>query len=166
MWKEVKPEELKQNMFKTISKDWMLVTAGDRTAANAMTASWGGMGIMWNKNVAFLFIRPQRYTKTFLDAKDTFSLSFYDEARRDALSYMGRVSGRDEDKIAGSGLTLTFLDGVPAFEEANMVMVCRKYFAQPMDPGCILDEEVKKTWYPQEDYHTMYIAEIEKVYVK
>ena len=79
---------------------------------------------------------------------------------------MGRVSGRDEDKIAGSGLTLTFLDGVPAFEEANMVMVCRKYFAQPMDPGCILDEEVKKTWYPQEDYHTMYIAEIEKVYVK
>lgn len=75
----------------------MLITAG-RDKCNTMTASWGGLGVMWSKNVAFVVVRPQRYTKEFLDAEPAFSLSFLGDEHRKALSYLGSVSGRNEDK--------------------------------------------------------------------
>ena len=66
MWGKIKPEELHENPFSLIGEDWMLVAASDGSRVNAMTASWGGMGILWNKKVAFVFIRPQRYTKELI----------------------------------------------------------------------------------------------------
>ncbi|MDD7678444.1 MAG: flavin reductase family protein, partial [Anaerovibrio sp.] len=65
-FKEIAPEELQENAFKVIGKDWLLVTGTAEGKSNAMTASWGGMGVMWGKPVAFLVIRPQRYTKEFI----------------------------------------------------------------------------------------------------
>ena len=115
-WKEIAPEALEKSPFQMIGKDWMLVTAEKDGKANTMTASWGGLGVMWGKNVAFIVIRPQRYTKEFIDGSDTLSLSFYDESFRKQLSYLGAVSGRDEDKIAKAGLTLTHDGETPYFE--------------------------------------------------
>ena len=66
-FEEVAIESLEFNPFKKISKEWMLVTAGDEKKSNTMTASWGGVGIMWGKNIATAYIRPQRYTKKFMD---------------------------------------------------------------------------------------------------
>lgn len=166
MWKEIKPEEMKDNPFQAIGSDWMLIAAGDEKKANAMTASWGGLGILWNKPVATAYIRPQRFTKGLVDEKEQFTLSFYGEEYRKMLSYMGRVSGADEDKIAGSGLTLAMFDGVPAFEEARMVLVCRKLYAQELEECCFLDSGLVDKNYPEQDFHTMYIAEIQRVYVK
>ena len=77
----------------------MLITAGDRNGSNTMTASWGGVGIMWGKPVATAYIRPQRYTKEFVDDNEYFTLSFLPEEQRKALNICGSVSGRDvEDK--------------------------------------------------------------------
>ncbi|MBO5291933.1 MAG: flavin reductase family protein [Lachnospiraceae bacterium] len=166
MWKEIKPEECRDNAFSLIGKEWMLITAGDEKKANAMTASWGGIGVMWGKNVAYLVVRPQRYTKEFLDREERFSLNFLPEEYRKALNYMGTVSGRDEDKMAGSGLTEGTLENVPMFEESRMVMVCKKLFVQEMKEESFLQKETIEKWYPQKDYHTLYIAEIEKVYVQ
>ena len=104
MWDKIKPEELTENVFHLINDDWMLVAAEDGGRTNAMTASWGGVGILWGKKVAFVFVRPQRYTKEFIDKSDKLSLSFFDDSWRKMLNYMGTVSGRDEDKIAASGL--------------------------------------------------------------
>lgn len=70
-----------------------------------MTASWGGVGVLWNKNVATVYIRPQRYTKEFVDGNEKFTLTFFSEQYRNALTYLGRVSGKDGDKIKESGLT-------------------------------------------------------------
>ena len=120
---------------------------------------------MWGKPVAYVFIRPQRYTKEFIDGTDTFSLSILGEEHRKTLSYLGTVSGRDEDKISKSGLHVEHEGVTPYFEEANTVMVCRKLFAQPMDPAGFIDKECDTKWYPQKDYHTMYVVEIEKVLV-
>lgn len=161
--KIIKPEELTKNPFTMIGKEWMLVTAEKEGVVNTMTASWGGVGIMWGKPVAYVFVRPQRYTKEFMDAADTFSLSVLDEAYRKTLSYLGTVSGRDENKIAKSGLTVAHEEATPYFAEANTVLVCRKLFAQPYDPAGFIDKSCDEKWYPQKDYHTMYIAEIEKV---
>lgn len=166
-FREIEPKELKSTPFDMIGKDWMLVAAGNETACNAMTASWGGMGVMWQKDVAFVVIRPQRYTKEFMDKEHRFSLSFLGKEYRKSLSWMGTVSGREEkDKIAKSGLTLTFLYGVPCFQEAETTLICRKLFAQPFDPACFIDSAIEPEWYPGKDFHTLYIAEIEKVLVR
>lgn len=163
--KSIKPEELQKNVFSMIGKEWLLVTAEKEGKVNTMTASWGGLGVMWGKNVAFIVLRPQRYTKEFVDAGEGFSLSVLDDGYRKTLNYLGTVSGRDEDKIAKSGLTVEHEEGIPYFTEANTVLVCRKLYAQPYDPSCFIDKSCDERWYPEKDYHTMYIAEVEKVLV-
>ena len=75
-FKEIPVSEMEFNPFDKISKQWMLVTAGDKDSSNTMTASWGGVGIMWGKPVATVYIRPQRYTKEFIDKNEYFTLSF------------------------------------------------------------------------------------------
>ena len=165
-FKEIKPEELQKNPFQMIGKEWLLVTAEKDGKTNTMTASWGGVGVMWGRNVAFIVIRPQRYTKEFIDASDKLSLSVLDEEYRKTLSYLGSVSGRDEDKIAKSGLTVAHTDDVPYFSEANTVITGKKLYAQEYRPECFIDSSLDEKWYPQKDYHTMYILEIEKILVR
>ena len=133
MWKEKKPLELKENPFEMIGKDWLLITAGTKESCNAMTASWGGVGEMWGKHVVYLVIRPQRYTKEFVDRQEQLSVCVLPDSYRSVYNYMGQASGRDEDKIAKSGLTVAFEDGVPFFQESSTVFLCRKLFAQPFE---------------------------------
>lgn len=163
---EITPSELKKTPFEMIGKDWMLVTAGTPEKVNTMTASWGGLGVMWGKDVAFAVIRPQRYTKEFIDKEETLSLTFYDKAYKEKLSILGTVSGRDQDKIKECSLTTVFDGDTPYFAEAEIVLICRKKFAQPMTKDAFLDKNIPIKWYPNEDYHTLYILEIEKVLVK
>ena len=166
-FKEIRIEELSFNPFTKIAKEWMLITAGDEEKSNTMTASWGGLGIMWGKNVATAYIRPQRYTKEFVDNCAAFTLSFLSEEYRKALSICGTVSGKNvEDKWAEAGLHPYYVDGTTAVEEADMVLVCKKLYAQDMLPECFIETECDTKWYPEKDYHTMYIAEIEKVLVR
>jgi flavin reductase (DIM6/NTAB) family NADH-FMN oxidoreductase RutF len=159
--KEISPDMMNQNVFDAIGKQWMLVTAGNEEKANTMTASWGGLGVMFGKNAAYIFIRPQRYTREFIDTQDTFSLSFLDKSYRSILNYLGSASGRNEDKIAKSGLTLEYSDHTPYFKEADTVLICKKLLRQPFDHADI-DANVEKSVYPNKDYHILYIAEITK----
>ncbi len=161
-FKEVLPELLRKNPFQTIGKEWMLITAGNDDKVNTMTASWGGLGVMYGKNVAFIVVRPQRYTKEFIDKEDTFSLSFLEKSYRNVLNYLGSVSGRMEDKITNSGLTVVHSDSTPYIGEAEHVFICKKLYRQPMSGESILNEKLNNTFYPEKDYHTLYIAEIIK----
>lgn len=165
-FQEVKIEELSFNPFTKIGKEWLLITAGKEESYNTMTASWGGVGVMWGKNVVSVYIRPQRYTKEFVDHNDLFTIAFLGENHRPALAYCGKISGRDEDKVKNAGLTPYFTDGTVAFEEADMIMVCKKQYHQEMRPECFDVKENDARWYPEKDYHTMYMAEIVKVLVK
>lgn len=151
------------DVFSLIGDRWMLVAATDKNGkTNAMTASWGGMGVLWGKKVAFVFIRPQRYTKQFVDEAQRFSLSFFDDSYKKMLGYMGRVSGRDEDKIATSGLTPTLKNGAPVFKEASMTLICRKLYRQTLEKDCFIETGEIDKWYPSSDFHDMYVAEIEE----
>jgi flavin reductase (DIM6/NTAB) family NADH-FMN oxidoreductase RutF len=163
---EIKPEELNKSPFQLIGKDWMLVTAEKDNKVNTMTASWGGLGVMWGRNVAFVVIRPQRYTKEFIDNSDTFSLTFFDSSFKKQLSYIGAVSGRKEDKISNSNLTIQHSDNTPFFEEGKLVIMCRKLYAQEFKPECFIASELDNVWYSDKDHHTLYIAEVEKVLIK
>ena len=166
-FQRVRPEDLTDNVFTLIGKDWMLVTAARPDGSlNTMTASWGGVGILWGKPVAFVFIRPQRYTKEFIDQSQHLSLCFLPEGYRKQLNYLGTVSGRDEDKIAQAGLMPAQEDGIPYFKEAKLALLCRKLYAQPMQPDCFLDPDLDGRWYADKDYHTVYVVEIEQALVQ
>lgn len=166
MFQSVDPKSLDQNVFSLIGDQWMLITAGTGEALNTMTASWGGLGVIWGAPAATCYIRPQRYTKEFVDREEYFTLTFFPEEYRKALSLCGSKSGREIDKVKECGFTVkTASCGAPYFEEAELVLVCRKRFAQAMDPSNI-PQEIKEKWYPQKDYHTMYIGEIVEVLKK
>lgn len=164
-FKQIDTNEFKMNPF-ALKNKWMLVSAAKDGKANTMTASWGGFGVMWNKEVVFVVIRPQRYTKEFVDQADLLSLSFFDESYKKDLSYLGKVSGRDEDKIAKTQLTLKIEENTPFFEEAETVIFAKKLYIQPMDSKFLLEQEIDSRWYPEHDYHYLYIAEIVKINTK
>ncbi|MCC0631471.1 MULTISPECIES: flavin reductase [unclassified Clostridioides] len=165
-FKEVKIEELQFNPFTKIGKEWLLITAGNSDKFNTMTASWGGVGVYWSKNVVTTYIRPQRYTKEFVDNNDTFTVAFFDEKYREALNICGTISGRDINKVEKAELTPYFVDDTVAFEEANMIMVCKKLYHDTMPPENFDAKENDEKWYPKKDYHTMYISEVVKVLIK
>lgn len=165
-FQKIEFDQLEINPFEIIGKDWMLVTAGNEQKANTMTASWGGVGVMWGKNVVYVFIRESRYTKEFIDREGTFSLSFPKEEYKKEMKFLGAVSGRDEDKINEAGVHVGFMDGIPYIDEGSMIMTCRVMSKTFIGQQDFLDAKLDSAWYAQGDYHTMYIAEITGVYVR
>ena len=153
--------------FKLIGRDWMLVTAGTGESFNTMTASWGGLGILWNKNVATIYVRPSRYTHDFIEREDRLTLSFYPEECRKALQICGSRSGRDCDKVAEAGLSPVELPGgAVTFAQARLTLECRKLFKTEMSEENFADKDIFHQWYNPEEGapHTIYILEIEKVW--
>jgi len=171
-WVEKNIRELKGSPVQRINDDWMLITTGNASTEfsnwNTMTASWGALGELWNKAVAFIFIRPGRHTRGFVDNNALFTLSFFEEKYHKALAFCGEKSGRDYDKAAETRLTpIVFGDsiadgrivGAIAFREASEIIVCRKIYAQDIDPAHFLDLSIEDN-YPQKDYHRMYVGEV------
>jgi flavin reductase (DIM6/NTAB) family NADH-FMN oxidoreductase RutF len=154
---------LELNPFTKISNEWALVTAGSKKKSNLMTISWGGAGVLWGKNVLYIFIRESRYTKEFVDAGDFFTVSFLDESFRGSLKYCGEQSGRDTDKWGKSALTPAFRHGIPYPDEANLVILCSKLAAVPVTADTLIQPELKEQWYADGDMHTMYVGEIIEV---
>lgn len=166
--KNINPKDLSKNVFRLLDDDWCLISAYDKEKQgikyNAMTASWGGFGVLWNKNVFFCFIRPQRYTKEFVDNSDYVTLSFFDESYRKALTLCGRTSGRDGDKIKNAGLTPVVNDEkYVEFQEAKMTVVGKKLFCANMKPEDFLDKSLIDKNYPNNDYHSVYVCEITEI---
>ena len=153
------------NAIDLIGKEWMLIGAADGDGANAMTASWGTLGVLWSKPVCICFIRPQRYTYGLAEKADRLSFSFFGKEKRDALAYCGKYSGRDGDKLKATGLDYEMTDGAPVFADARMTLICRKLYADDLKENCFIDKNML-AHYAARDYHRFYVCEIEKVLVK
>lgn len=171
-FREISVEELKENPFTLINKDWMLITAGGVSADgdvkkhNTMTASWGGVGELWGKYVSTIYIRPQRYTLEFVEENDYYSLCFFSEDYRPALNLCGTKSGRDCDKEKEAGLTPCFDREAPYYEQAKLVFLCRKLYKQDLEAGSFVDQSLLSKCYPAMDLHRMFIGEIVTVLEK
>lgn len=159
-FKTIEVRKIVDNPFKLIGDDWMLITAGTPTRFNMMTASWGGVGVLWGKEVCFCFIRPERYTYGFMEEAETFTLSFFEEKYRGILELCGTKSGRDLDKVAATGLTVVSGAGEGVyFAEARLVLECKKLYYQDLNPECFLDADIRRH-YLVDGYHRLYIGEI------
>ncbi len=169
--KEISVTELKLNPMTQISDEWLLITAGDQKRGyNTMTACWGQMGAIWGKGKGLptttVYIRPQRYTKEFIDREDYYTLSFFSKEYRKQLAYLGTHSGRREDKISKVGFTPVFGNGYTCFNEASLVLVCRKLYHAPLIEEGFVDKSIIEDIYPERDFHDMYIGEIVKALVQ
>lgn len=163
MLKEFDLLSLDKNPFDLIGKQWMLIAAGDKEKHNMMTASWGTLGVLWNKNIAVIFVRPIRYTFEFLEKHEYFSINFPIDSK--VHDICGGKSGREIDKTKACNLTPIYSDGTVYFEESEMVLICKKIYATEIDPNMFLDSEIHKN-YPLKDYHKVYVGEIIKAYKK
>ena len=165
-FKEVAIESLEFNPFTKISKEWMLVTAGTKDKFNTMTANWGGIGFLWNKPVAFIFIRPERYTFDFIEQNDYLTLSFLGEEHKDVHKICGSKSGRDIDKVKATGLQPLFTEnGSITFEQARLTFECKKLYADMIKPEDFIDQSIIDRWYGEAHggFHKMYVVEIVNV---
>ena len=159
--KKIDVKSLQDNVFSLIGDRWMLITAGTAERCNTMTASWGGLGVLWGRNVAACFIRPQRYTYEFMEASDWYTLSFFGPERRRELALCGAKSGREVDKVRECGFTVRAGAGnAPYFAEAELVLVCRKLFVQDMDPACVRDERIFASYGEKGGWHRIYTGEV------
>ena len=146
--------------FLLFDREWMLITAGTFDSFNTMTASWGALGTLWSRPVAFGFIRPTRHTFGFANRSPVFTCSFFGRRYRAALEFCGTKSGRDVDKVKATGLTpVKGKAGCVYFAEARLVLECRTIHAQDIDPRRFLDPTIEKN-YPKKDYHRMFIGEV------
>lgn len=170
-FKKTELSQLSFNPFEKIGKEWMLLTGGDSVVSgkwNTMTASWGQLGVLWNKNVLTCYIRPNRHTFGFVEEGDMLTASFFSEDYRKALSFCGSHSGRDCNKAVETGLTPIEIDGCVTFEEADMVFVLRKLYAYDLaESGFLTDDKLPETFFGEGNpYHRAYICEITAVYTK
>ena len=145
--------------FDEFGNKWALVTAGSMDNHNSMTVSWGGVGCLWGKPVATVYIRPNRHTYGYFEKNEYFTVSFYPEDCRQALGVMGSKSGRDCDKDKESGLSPVPCGETVTYAEARRTLLCRKLFAQDMNPESFTPEVIRR-YYGTEPAHKMYIGEI------
>lgn len=145
--------------FTLIGKEKLLLSAGTPENYNTMTASWGLMGVLWNKNVLSAVIRPQRYTYGFFEREPYFTVTVLNPGHEDAYRICGTKSGRDCDKVVLAGLTPFFEGQAVTFKEARLAIVCKKIYVQDFDSVGFLDPEIEHH-YPLKDYHRLYCGEI------
>ncbi|MCM1227880.1 MAG: flavin reductase [Clostridium sp.] len=153
------------NPFSLIGKEWFLLTSGTSDNYNTMTASWGQLGILWNKPVFTAFVRTSRKTFEFMESNELFSASFFDEDYRNVLNFCGSHSGRDCDKAKETGLVPIEIDGTTSFEQARSVFVCRKLYVKDMEESDFVDKSLLK-FYENDPYHKVFIGEILSAYEK
>lgn len=156
--------QLELNPFSMIGSESFLLTAGTMNDWNTMTAGWGGLGYIWEEPAAFVFVRESRFTYSFIDRHDRFTLSFFPPEMKDALAFCGTHSGRDTNKAKEAGLTPISLDGAVSFAEANLVFSCRKASKTVIEESSMIDSSILKL-YPQRDWHSMFIGFIDGVYI-
>lgn len=175
-FQSIKIEDIKLNPMTMIGCEWWLITAGtEANGYNTMTASWGHLGAIWERPegkahmglpTAVVYIRPHRYTRELMDREDTYTLSVFEPKYRKALAYLGTHSGRDENKVGKTELTPVFENGITYFEEAKMVLICKKIYHAPLVEEGFVDRSLIDSNYKERDFHEMYVGEIRKVLIR
>lgn len=158
---EIKIVKLTLEIVDLWMNQWLLLTSGDLGEFNMMTVAWGSIGCMWSKPFAQIVVRPQRYTHHFLEKSDSFTLCAFPEEYRKDLETLGAISGRDGDKLKKTKLTIrkSMKVAAPSYNEASLILECRKMYRQDIDPRGFLDPGIQ-AHYANHDYHTVYFGEI------
>lgn len=158
--KHVEIEAHQEDWIKTIHQGWAVLTVQDQDKVNGMTVNWVQIGYLWNRPVVSVYVRPQRHTFGLINEASTFSLAFFDDSHRANLAYLGKASGKEEDKLKHCEYSVSYTEQTPWINEARMVLLCKKCYVQDMDKASFLDPTILDSAYPKEDFHRLIVAEI------
>lgn len=153
---------LNTDVFSIFDKKWALLTAGRKDKFNSMTISWGGLGTLWGKLVATVYVKPIRYTHDFMEQSEYFTISFYEETYRKSLGLFGSLSGKDVDKVKAAGFHPFTVGDAVTFREAHLTLLCKKIYRQDLDTS-VMPRDVAEDFYETEAAHTMYIGEVMEI---
>lgn len=163
MLKEVEFSKVTQDLDPmTLFRNGAIAIASDGKETNGLTIGWGSLGTLWSKPCCSVYVHALRYSKHIFDGADGFSVCWLSEEHKNVVNYFGTASGRDEDKMANSKLTVASIDGVPYFEESDMVIICKKMGQSDFDANNISVERINN-WYKKDGVHTIYQGEITHV---
>ncbi len=165
MFRDLCLRDFKENVIEIISKEYMLITAGNQDGYNMMTASWGFMGEMWGEDSVAVVVRPERYTMDFIESNDYFTLTFFGD-NKDIHKVCGSKSGREVDKTSLTGLSPIYNQNYVYFDEARLVLIIKKKYIQPMDKKFLTDNSIDEKWYKNGGWHNLIIGSIERIYIK
>lgn len=163
-WKECAIERFDSEIFTLFHGATPQLVARADGRVNTMTIGWGTLGTLWEKPVCTVYVRPQRYTFEFMERSDLFTVCAFDEEERGRLSVCGSKSGRDVDKVEACALRVNDTpEGAPYFEQARLVIVCRKLYADDLRAEKFVDKSADEKFYPGHDYHRVYIGEVLRI---
>lgn len=166
-WQKIEPRDIEGNPIRMFADEWFELAAGNQEDMNLMTIAWGGLGELWSKPVVTVYVSTSRYTYEYMEKNDYFTITHFPSSMREKLQYLGSVSGRDEDKVKGAGLTVEYTTlGNPIFAEADLAIECRKIYAEQFNPALLLLEQ--RQWYEERSLgiHVAYYGEIVNVWKK
>ena len=153
-----------KNFFTEIDEKFGIVVSGNKEiSCNGMTVSWGGIGVIWNKYVCYLFVRKSRYTHDFFDKTNKCSISFLNDEYKKEKGIFGTKSGRDLDKFEATNLTKEYDSMLDTYyiKEADYAFLLESLYQVDLTEDN-MPEEVKNKFYGTHDIHTMYVCEIKK----
>lgn len=167
LFEEITPRMVSMNCFSALDDDWMLITAGKIDDFNLMTASWGAFGILWDKPISVIFVRPTRYTFGFTERYPYYTLSFFNDEYKSILQFCGSHSGRVTNKVKETGLIpIITPNGNITYEQASLVFECKKLYTDDLKKDHFIYPAIEQTIYPKKDYHRFYIGEIVHIFQK
>ncbi len=166
MKKSISIEELNGNLVKMIHLGCPILTVQDKDKVNGMTVNWVQVGYLWNRPVVSVYVRPQRHTFNLINSEDNFSLAFLGSDQKENIAYLGKASGKDEDKLAHCGFTTSYINDTPYIDEAKTVFICKKLNVSDLNSDQFLDESIPNNIYKTNDFHRVFVAEIKEVLVE
>lgn len=174
-FRKTTPSEFSENIFELVKKDWFLMTAEADGVVNTMSVAWATFGILWQKPVVMVAIRPERYTHEIASKAATFSLTTLpsDPAWKKVYGFCGTKSGRDFDKIKECHLTVAHESETPFIEDGRLAFICRKLCVPQLAEGDFPTDELSKFYGGTNNengegggYHYLYFAEITDILIK
>ena len=162
-YKKIDTKEFELKPFKEIGDNWILISAKKEDQVNTMTARWAGIGLVWEKNVVTVYLRPNRYTKEFIDGSDYFTITMFDGHKKE-LAVLGTKSGRDGDKISEVGFDIEYVDEQPTFKQGKCVIICKKLYRGLIHEENFINVDFIDKVYPEKDFHYVYVGEVISIY--
>lgn len=173
LFQSIEPTEIKENVFKLVGQDFSVITAGQDSSFNSMTASYGGWGQLLEKPVAWCILNANRYTLEFIKKEKTYTMSYFPDQFKEQVVAFGKKSGRNSDKMHETQFTsVKTPDGNLSYKEAKLIIECKLMEITTTNPADFYSEEGKafiekgKQDGNGKEYHKLVFGEITKVWVR
>jgi flavin reductase (DIM6/NTAB) family NADH-FMN oxidoreductase RutF len=171
LFEQISPEEICDDIFTLVGKDFYAITAGNKDHYNSMIGSGGGFGLLFRKPTTWCLLRQDRYTLELIRKQQTYTLTFFADEYREQMLFLGRKSGRESEKMKEVELTgIQTPSGSMSFKEARLVIECTLTAIMTPQPGDFYSQESKdyidEAYKDANEYRKLVFGEITHVWVK